>query len=352
MNIYEYMHSPDIAAHCEKIGHIFSPLDMAVLIKLSDKTMKEKHAAWKEIISDYPDMPINESSNFKARDSLHEFLRELIRWEEKIIEKFYRSDRAVYRYAVVHYPLRGWHISGKYLYFDELDTYEEKTGFSTAEKAWKDCLKNWLNKDHDEKVEEVELIKGKIDKEYKLSLKMNKEGEVIDIHTIGWEDTKSCPGELDMIYIHIPVPFAKGDLLDSHGKPVVLTWIPHMMKEEEYAKRISGKSGDGSDMIAYMFFINEDGYLRNDHGRFTYYYELSYYRGELKGQDRFLKYISYYVKREDSSNNLDWIINVFCKFKAEADGERTGQTCMGTYISLDDERYDLDDPEPLGGYNG
>jgi len=55
------------------------------------------------------------------------------------------------------------------------------------------------------------------------------------------------------------------------------------MKEEEYTKHISGKSGDGSDMIAYMFFINEDGFLRNDHGRFPYYYDLSYYRDELKG---------------------------------------------------------------------
>lgn len=35
MNICTYLRSPDIAAHCEKIDHVFSPLDMAVIITKS-----------------------------------------------------------------------------------------------------------------------------------------------------------------------------------------------------------------------------------------------------------------------------------------------------------------------------
>ena len=45
MNIYDYFHSNDIAEHCKKIGHVFSPLDMAVIIEKSDKPIRKKHAA-------------------------------------------------------------------------------------------------------------------------------------------------------------------------------------------------------------------------------------------------------------------------------------------------------------------
>ena len=45
MDIYGFMNSPDIAEHCRSIGHEFSPLDMAVLVAMSEKTIKEKHEA-------------------------------------------------------------------------------------------------------------------------------------------------------------------------------------------------------------------------------------------------------------------------------------------------------------------
>jgi len=98
MNIYSYIISPDIADHCQKIGHVFNSLEMAVIIAISEKTIKEKHAAWREIIADYPDMPIHDSLNFDARESLHVFLRELITWEEKCITDFYATgDDVVFR---------------------------------------------------------------------------------------------------------------------------------------------------------------------------------------------------------------------------------------------------------------
>ena len=65
MNIYEYIPSLDVAAHCEKIGHVFTPLEMAVLIELSKKILKEKITAWKALIADFPDMPILKNNGFK-----------------------------------------------------------------------------------------------------------------------------------------------------------------------------------------------------------------------------------------------------------------------------------------------
>jgi len=31
MKIYDFLRSPDIAAHCEKIGHVYNPLEIAVV---------------------------------------------------------------------------------------------------------------------------------------------------------------------------------------------------------------------------------------------------------------------------------------------------------------------------------
>ena len=70
MNIYSFLESPDIAAHCEKIGHIFNPLEVAIVVKTSGKSLKEKQTAWHEIISDYPDTPIPKTLHNEAKDSL------------------------------------------------------------------------------------------------------------------------------------------------------------------------------------------------------------------------------------------------------------------------------------------
>ena len=99
MNIYSCIPSPDIAAHCEKIGHVFNPLEMAVIVAMCGKSLKEKHSAWREIISGYPDMPIHKSLNFDAQESLHEYLRGLIAHEEKQIAEFYApADGAVFHF--------------------------------------------------------------------------------------------------------------------------------------------------------------------------------------------------------------------------------------------------------------
>jgi len=57
LNIYDYLTS-DTADHCKSIGHDFSPLDMAVIIAYSKKAIKEKIAAWQQIVDGCPDMPI------------------------------------------------------------------------------------------------------------------------------------------------------------------------------------------------------------------------------------------------------------------------------------------------------
>ena len=56
MNIYEFINSKDIRAHCEKIGHTFNSIEAAFLIYQSQNhTLEEKHNAWKALIETMTD---------------------------------------------------------------------------------------------------------------------------------------------------------------------------------------------------------------------------------------------------------------------------------------------------------
>ncbi len=103
MNINDYVESPDIAAHCLRIGHEFSPLDIAVLVDLCDKPLKEKLTLWRTIIEECPDMPVHQSIWFSARESLHAYLRELIVWHEKALPTINKpGSHAAYRSKHIH----------------------------------------------------------------------------------------------------------------------------------------------------------------------------------------------------------------------------------------------------------
>jgi hypothetical protein len=323
VNIYNYLSSSDIAAHCEKIGHVFNSLEMAVIVAHSEKTMREKHSAWREIISDYPDMPIHGSLNFDARESLHGYLRELIAFEEKQIDVFYAPDiGTIYTFRVL------WH--GDW-------TDRHSGAYSTFEKAWAALLENWdLEAD---KPESIKIEKTHLDKEDFTEAYPDHKGDLLNLY--GWGNfagEHEYPDKLDMIFIHLPVPFEKGDIVvRENGEPGVLEWIPHWGGlGPKYEDRLSGKSSDGTDMIASYYYIEDDGRLYRDHGSPHGLWKLRCFKGELKNRNRFLKYLSRYIKDKDDA--IDWLINVFLKFKEEAD--RKERDWLFGYRSLEEEEHD------------
>ena len=99
MDIYKFFYSDDIAGHCKRIGHVFNPLEMAVIVAYSKKPIKEKHAAWREIIKDYPDMPCNRSGI--RSDSLHKALAKRIEYEESVLARFKKPEsNTFYKYKI------------------------------------------------------------------------------------------------------------------------------------------------------------------------------------------------------------------------------------------------------------
>ena len=311
MNIYDFLRSPDVAAHCEKIGHEFNPLEMAVIISLSKITIKEKHEAWWKIIADYHDMPIHKSINFPARDSLHDYLREFIEWEENALAEFYKpGDGIVYRNSECY---------GCY---------------STFEKA-RDAIFEDLSGCEADKITRAVIYKDIVDGDYGMcEVWLNSDGEPVSLYAPIPENLD----ELSYIYIHIPLPFEKGDLVSFVGddEPYVLRSLPHWSPNERvpYEKFISGEIGDGGDMMAWVYCLDDDGNLTwNDSPCYTY--DLKYYNGEFKGHNRFLKYLSDFIKT--NSDRYYDLFYAFNKIKAETEAENSSYLIDGNYRYWKDE---------------
>ena len=165
MDIFSFIPSPDISAYCKNIGHKFNPLEMAVIVAMSSKAMKEKHAAWRKIIAEHPDMKIHQSLNFNARESLHTYLRELIEHEEKQIAAFYSSsNNVVFRYSIFWTEANGWN--------------EDNCVFSSINKVWLACRKEY--KKFAAEILQIKVEKSQIDStDYAHKAYMNLDGELL-----------------------------------------------------------------------------------------------------------------------------------------------------------------------------
>jgi hypothetical protein len=308
LNIYDYM-SPDIAAHCQKIGHAFSPLEMAVIIEYSEKSIKEKLAAWRVIIDEYPDMPIQASVEFHPRESLHEYLLEYVYWHEKWIAQFYSGGgKAIFR---AHpYLINQWGESDY-----DIGCY------STLPKALKAVI-NYASGYESTSISKIRIAKEKIDAEFGTgdSALFDPEGELLEIYD--WYEEES---ELEDVFIHLPIPFEKGDIVTGDdGEPCVIVALPHW--DKSYEEYLSGKrEGDGRNLsgLAIGFMKTNDGGSKLEHSH-PCTYRLQYYKKELQGQESFLKAFSQYIKLngENNDGNAVLLIDAFLKYKAEGEAEK------------------------------
>ena len=133
MDIYSFLNSRDIAEHCRKIQKEWSPLEMALIISNSNRpqSISDKHEAWRELISDYPDMPVPPVPDCyfsRGFDSLHEILLSRIAYEERVMQCFMEpAPTVVYRHRVM------W--SGQWEYSESI--------YTSFQKAWNDVVDSW-----------------------------------------------------------------------------------------------------------------------------------------------------------------------------------------------------------------
>lgn len=287
IDIYSFINSPDIADHCRNLSHVFNALEMAVIIAYSEKTIKEKHEAWRQIIADCADMPIRQSNCFDAQKSLHDYLRQVISLDEKWLTEFYTPETgAVYR---------------TFIYRHREENLENRC-YSTAEKAWADTFETWKGDKReywdwkDDDIERVYLVKELVDvDDYPRKLQVNANGDALAC--IGHRD--GYPDSLDEIFVDLPLPFERGDIITCFDKAFVLDDVPHWNsgRGKNYEAYLTSPFNDRSDMIGCGLYVSNTGVLYSDHtGHYDYY---RYYRGKLKGVNRLLHYVSLFMKGEE-----------------------------------------------------
>ena len=309
-----FLNSKDIADYWYKIGRnsYCTPLQSAYIIyKSRDKTLKEKHEAWKELMETTPDCSVAEGSREERMglpdalsSSLHAFLKAYMALEERLYgDLIYRGDHAcaVYFYRTYYKGDRDWH--------------EDRRIFRMHD----DCLR--AAKEDDPDLLYIKITKQWIDSEERVDALMRGDGTLLSFDAEGLPEADSRLFQaFEWLWFDLPTPFRRGDIVVSpHSffgyrvggeEPFVLTslssWGEEEMlqngydaKEAEYAlKRLSRQreSADGTDMTAHGYFQLEDGTVWAEcmHD----YLDLAYYREEPTGIRRILKLFSAFEKGE------------------------------------------------------
>lgn len=296
MDIYSFINSRDVAKYCREINKTWSPFEMAVIINRSQCPIIEKHKAWRELMNDYPDMPM--PKNHEIYGSFHEKLKEYIDFEERILACFKKPEtNAVYIYEV----FRNWHN----------DYTRSDSVYTDFEKVINDIHNSW-------ELDEVIKIKvGKIytDNNGSIQICMDYDGNIYWVSSCSPEFVMSDEMiNFDLYYADIPVPFKRGDILTANSLVFVLN---RLMCDDQrlYQKFIKGELGDGTNMIGWGFYVDDDGILSGNHE--ANYDCFEYYREKLEGKDRLLHYVSLYLQGEKNEINLPALLAMQCRIMVE-----------------------------------
>jgi hypothetical protein len=309
MDIYSFICSKAVAEHCRSIGKTWNTLEMAVIIDRSNRTIADKHAAWMEMVEDYPDMPAMPNYHEVQFESVHAMIRERIAYEKQAIAWFKTPENGVY------YNCRCNYKGG--------DAFDNDP-FTTFEKALADLNEKWTESEVSNFCFQRIIVD---DRESRLYADTDYAGNLYRIDAYApdevyekwfpsftrdnWESGINLKWHgfefAELFFIDIPIPFKRGDILMSNGwgRPEIFVLVENnddLKSQEWYARSLRGEISDGTDMQSWGFFVYETGSLYHEH--IGSYDEFEYYEGELKGKDRLLYYVSLFLRDELALDGL------------------------------------------------
>lgn len=311
MDIYNLINSKAISEHCRKIKHQFNTEELAVLIYRNKKMdVDEKIAAYKELIADYPDMEVIERINCKHYDSV----KEMIKGEINRLEKLYKeliedSENAIYSWVEFNKSTQRWSYSN--LIENSKKTYKEiQKNVSDYINEYDDTLSYRITKKYFGKKEKIIYAKYSV---------INKQSKLINI--TGSEDEDNYL-DINNIFLNIPTPFKKGDILISndnsmrnygdYSKIFVLEYL--CTWKEGLKEYLAEGNCDSSDMIAYAYYLYGENSTKFVLDVKWDYDSFEYYDGKLEGNNRILKDISSFLKGEIG---LELFVHAYDAYKAE-----------------------------------
>ena len=194
MDVLPYIRSRAIREHLAAIGHRFTPLEAAVLIQLSDRSLTGRIEAWRELLRRSEDVELPPRVGFPPGMSLHTWLREDIRRSEYALRLFEAEE-----------PGAVWRPELGESCFSLEDCMDEAARLGDVI-----LHKTWI---------EAQRVKDHIMAIYSPGCGY----EHIEITGCGLPEPPSAMG-LYAFWIHVPTPFRRGDLLrDREGELLILT---------------------------------------------------------------------------------------------------------------------------------
>ena len=295
---YDLINSKAIGDYCRQIGHKFNTEELAVLVYRNKKLdIFEKISKYQDLMDNYPDMEVKERINCRHYDSVKKLIKnEIIRITE-LYQDFIAEDNSIYNWE-------DW----------------RKNGYSNYERTFKeidDEIKDLINEYND--INNFSITKKFFDgpevifrsKEKKIVANckvIKKIPKIIEI----MKTDEDLP-ELEGIFVNIPVPFERGDILINkidNGEIFVLDYLTiwnEKINNQNFVKHL-----DASDMMGNGYYlVDQTAEFVRDHQ--MNYDSFEFYTGELRGTNRILKLISSFLKGK--IDNLEFFITAYESFK-------------------------------------
>ena len=310
---YNLINSRAIADYCRSIKHKFNTEELAVLVYRNQRmSLEEKIVKYNDLIKNYPDMEVIERINCKHYDSVKTMIKKEIQRIKILNKKLMQDDEnSIYTWNEYNKSTQKYEHSG-----------DIEHTFITYKEAFKD-IQDYI-KEYDDTIsfritkKYFDKRKGKLFADYNVE---NKKSILVDL-----SESNNNFLDIDNIFLNIPTPFKKGDILLSNSPAMkswgdnkdifVLDWLCTWRKN--LSMHLADGNYDSSDMIGYGYYlINEDTteFVRDHKWNYD---SFEYYDGELTGRNRIIKDISSFIK---GKIELELFVHAYDVYKTEFKNE-------------------------------
>ena len=288
---YDLINSKVISEYCRSIKHKFNTEELAVLVYRNKRmTIEEKIKKYTDLINNYPDMEVIERINCKHYDNakimikeeiqrLNNVYKELTQDDSDSICVWTEYDKSTLRYS---YSNDIMHTSRTYKEtFEDIQNYIKEND---------DTLSFKITKKYFNKNKEI----------YARYIVENKKIKLINI-----ENSTDIP-DIDQIFLNIPTPFKKGDILVSKSRSMFnygdysdIFVLEYLCTWRDGLEELLTKGNyDSSDMIGYGYYLYGENSTELVLDSKWDYDSFEYYDKDLQGNERILKGISSLIKNE------------------------------------------------------